>query len=247
MRAAARVVASLGAGGRPSLSTLRSEVPLVLRATGGAEVHVVGGAAGPLGGDRLRLEIVVEAGAHLTVRTAAAAIVLPGAAGEASQYDIDARVADGASLHWLPEPTVAAGGCRHLATATVALAPTASLVWRDELVLGRHGETSGSLTSRTSVEVGGRPLLRQELAVDPSSPTWHSPAVVDRARAVGSTLVVDPRWTEEWASVVLGPGAAVLPLDGPAALVSVVAPDAVELRRLLDAGRAVLRDRVVSG
>lgn len=244
MRAEARVVATAGPGGSTTLSTLRSQVPLVLRATGGSEVHLVGGAAGPLGGDRLRLEIVVEPRATLTVRTAAAAIVLPGLEGATSIYEVDARVGDGASLHWLPEPTVAAAGCRHVATATIALAPTASLVWRDELVLGRHRETAGSLTVRTSVEVAGAPLHRQELAVDPASPSWHSPAVLDRARAVGSTLVVDARRTTPWPSVVLGPGAAVLPLDRSAALVSVVAPDAVELRRLLDAGKAVRRDRL---
>ena len=41
-------------------------------------VYLVGGAAGPIGGDSLELRIDVRAGAALRVRTAAAAVALPG-------------------------------------------------------------------------------------------------------------------------------------------------------------------------
>ncbi|MZD57106.1 urease accessory protein UreD, partial [Streptomyces sp. SID5606] len=42
------------------------------------------------------------------------------------------------------------------------------------------------------------------------------------------------------AARVLGEGAAVMPLAGPAALVTAVAPDALRLRRLLDGALASL-------
>ena len=56
---------------------LRSQAPLILRQTPEA-VYLVGGAAGPLGGDVLELRIDVRAGATLRLRTAAAAVALPG-------------------------------------------------------------------------------------------------------------------------------------------------------------------------
>ena len=71
MRACARVVAQADDAGVTRLTGLRSEPPLLLRhtpaAAGAATVHLLGGAAGPLGGDDLRLEIVVGERAQLRV------------------------------------------------------------------------------------------------------------------------------------------------------------------------------------
>jgi len=83
MRATARITA-VADGGRTRLVTLRSEPPILVRRTGPrhadgeVEVHLVGGAAGPLGGDRLRVEVTVGPGARLCVRTVAASLALPG-------------------------------------------------------------------------------------------------------------------------------------------------------------------------
>ncbi len=61
MRAVARIVA-VADGGTTRLAVLRGEVPLLPRRTlspgPGMTVHLVGGAAGPLGGDDLRDDIV---------------------------------------------------------------------------------------------------------------------------------------------------------------------------------------------
>src|ERR1700721_2043243 len=66
--AEAAIVASLdAASGITRLPVLRSQVPLVLRRTPDA-VYLVGGAAGPLGGDVLSLSITVGPGAFLRVR-----------------------------------------------------------------------------------------------------------------------------------------------------------------------------------
>ena len=138
MIARGRVVVEADGGGGSRLACLRSEGPLVLRPTAGTVVHLVGGAGGPLGGDVLRIEIVVGPGAELTLQTVAAAVVLPGPT--PSVVEVDVVVGEGGSLRWLPEPTVAAGGCDHRARARVVLAAGARLVWREELVRGRFGE-----------------------------------------------------------------------------------------------------------
>ena len=238
MRARATLVAAVDGTGVTRLARIRSEPPLVLRATAGA-VYLVGAAGGPLGGDHLALDVEVGAGATLTVRTAAASVAQPGDG--PSVMRVTARVAPGGRLGWLPEPVVAARGCCHRLETTVTLDAGAMLEWREEIVLGRHGETAGSVLARFTADVDGAPLLRHELALGADHAEAAGPAVVGAARAVGSLLRVDPSWAgSRPASRVLGPTAAVLSLAGPAAQVVAVDGDAVGLRRSLDAGRAWL-------
>lgn len=233
-------------GGRSRLACLRSEGPLVLRPAAGTLVHLVGGAGGPLGGDVLRLEVVVGPGAELSLRTVGAAVAQPGPGPKPgpSIVEVDVRVGEGGVLHWLPEPTIAAAGCRHHTRARVVLAAGACLRWREELVGGRHGEDGGSVSSRLSVDLCGRPLVRHQLDLGPEHPAWASPAVGSGARCAGSLLIVDPGWTADPPGpVVLDGAAAVLPLAGPAVHVIAMASDAIALRRLLDDGEASITSR----
>jgi urease accessory protein len=163
MRAVARIAAARG-----RITTLYGEPPLLPRVTGPGEVHFVGGAAGPLGGDDLCVEIDVGPGADLCVRTVAASLALPGKG--FSRTRISARIAAGGRLAWLPEPLIAASGCAHEAVSTVELAAGAALVWREELVCGRHGEEPGDARLRLAVRLDGRPLHRHEIAVGPGAP-----------------------------------------------------------------------------
>jgi urease accessory protein len=238
VKARARVVAEYGGHRRTRLTSLRSEAPLVLRATPGA-LYLVGGAGGPLGGDDLTLEIEVGAGARLTVRTAAASVALPGSG--PSQVRVRATVGEGGELRWLPEPLVAAQACHHHMEVELALEEGARLEWREEVVLGRHGEEGGSVLSRQTVDLGGAPLLRQELALGPRYPAAASPAVTGGARAVASLVVVDGRRPAPPAPVVLGPTAAVLPLVRCGVQVVAAADGAADVRRLLEAGTAAHR------
>jgi urease accessory protein len=121
-------------------------------------------------------------------------------------------------------------------TTRVDLAASARLVLREEQVLGRVGEEPGRLTSRLAVRVGGRTVLDQELTCGPGAPGgWNGPAVLGGHRAVGQLVVVRPEFEQEpVAARMLGEGAALLPLAGPAVLVSAVAADGLRLRRVLD-------------
>ena len=232
MRARARVVAEADGRGGTRLAVLRSEAPLVLRSTAAA-LYLVGGAGGPLGGDDLALEVEVGPGARLTLRTAAASIALPGRG--PSVVTVDVTVAAGATFEWLPEPVVAARGCDHRLQSSIVLDAGARLVWREELVLGRHREGPGSVITQLHVDLDGAPLLRHELAVGHLHPAGAGPAVTAGARAVGSVLLVGDGWAPT-EPVLLGPTAAVLPLAGGGAQVVALADDAISLRGLLDAG-----------
>jgi urease accessory protein len=246
--ASASIVAVPGPGGVTRLPVLASQVPLVLRRTPDA-VYVVGGAAGPIGGDELSLSISVGAGAFLRVRTAAAAIALPGPDGLESVLRLSVSVGAGACLEYLPEPVVVTAGARHATVVSVSLDEGASLLLRDELLLGRHGEDGGAARTVLRVDYAGRPLLRQSLEVSGADQASLGPAVLAGHRAVGTLLHVSPALDMHPAGFV-GPidlpvtsspagttrqagCAEVLPLAGPGVLVTALAHDAVTLRRLL--------------
>ncbi|WP_314219491.1 urease accessory protein UreD [Streptomyces zaehneri] len=240
VRATARIGARDDGRGGTSLPVLESDGPLALRrtrsTTGEARVMLVGAMSGPLGGDRFAVEADVGSGARLHVRSAAATIALPGQAKDEAHYDVRLTVADGGELRWLPEQLISAKGSDLFVTTRAELGADARLVLREEQVLGRVGEEPGRLTSRLAVRVAGRVVLDQELACGPGAPGgWDGPAVLAEYRAVGQLVVVRPEFREAPTQArSIGEHARVMPLAGPAALVTAVAPDALRLRRALD-------------
>ena len=188
MRAHAAVVAE-PAGDGCVFSTLRSDPPLLLRPTPSG-LYLQGGAAGPLGGDQLRLDVHVAAGARLTIRSVAAMIVLPGHG--PSSLHVAVRVDEGGHLDWCPEPLVSVIGSRHHQRAEIDAAQGATLRWNERLVLGRSDEPSGGVETGLRVERDATALFHQDLRVgDPDEPeTWRNPAVIGDGRAVGTELRV---------------------------------------------------------
>lgn len=262
MRASARIAAETCYGGGTRLTTLAGQAPLLLRQTdtreepsiearsqaaargqGIALVHLVGGAAGPLGGDELHYSVDLGPGARVEVRSAAASIALPGPRESESTLDITARIADGARLAWSPQPLIVARGARHRTTARIELAENAHLLWREETVLGRHNEQPGSVTTRLRVQRNGKVLLDHTLAAGPYYPGSLGAAVTSADSAIGTILIVDPEWDHVPPADRLvipipirdgaGGAVAVMPLPGPAVVVSALAPDGLTLSRLL--------------
>ncbi|MGW8885310.1 urease accessory protein UreD [Streptomyces sp. NPDC055749] len=243
VQATARITAVPDGRGATSLPVLESSGPLALRRTRSphapyARVTVVGAMTAPLGGDRLAVEADVRDGARLTVDSAAATVALPGASPEAgpATYDVRLTVGEGAELRWLPEQLVSAYGSELRMTTRVELAASARLVLREEQILGRHGETTGTLTTRLTVHRAGRPLLDQQLAYGPGAPGgWDGAAVLGGHRAVGQLLIVEPGFEDKIPEArLIGPAAVLTPLAGPALLVTAVAADARLLRGVLD-------------
>ncbi|MCT7351988.1 urease accessory protein UreD [Streptomyces sp. 15-116A] len=246
VRATARIRAHGDGRGGTSLPVLESDGPLAVRRTRGsgaeARVMLVGAMSGPLGGDHFTVRADVEQGARLRVGSAAATLALPGQSKGEARYDVRLTVADGAELHWLPEQLISVRDSELRVSTQVDLAAGARLVLREEQVLGRAGEEPGGLASRLTLRIAGRTVLDQELVCGAGAPGgWDGPAVLAGHRAVGQLLVARPEFADApVAARVVGEGAVVLPLAGPAVLVGAVAPDALRLRRLLDAALASL-------
>jgi urease accessory protein len=241
------------------ITRLHSDPPLVLRPTRpiGAEsfqgwnlhdptparVAVAAAAAGPIGGDHLRLGIDVEPGASLVLRNVAATLLLPGPHGQASCTETTVRIGTGGTLVWLPGPVIAAQDCHHHAVTKVMMDAGARLFLREELLLGRHGEQPGTIHQHLRICLGDCPLYDQALAVGPDIMGWDSSAVLGGRRAIGSVLIVDPAWDRDPIDL---PGRAVatdtvlMPLSGPGIVITAVARNGLALRRQLDTGIAAI-------
>jgi urease accessory protein len=225
MVAAGEVVIGPGGGGRPRLTGLHTTAPLGVRMAAG-EVHLLGTAGGPLGGDDLTLRVRVLAGTDVTVRSVAATVALPGD-GSPSHQRLSVVVEQGARLMWLPEPLVAAAGCDHHVRADVDLAPDADLVWLDEVVLGRTGEQPGRLSTTLRVVRDGDPLVHHSLSTAVEG--WDGPAVTAGAKVAAFTVHIGL------------PAADMPPRQGPTHTSTRLAPDVVLTTALADDHATVRR------
>lgn len=237
-------------GHKSVVNTLRSDGPLVLRQCNPkgpeplihkrrdiARVSLAAGTAGPIGGDHYSLDVHVGAGSTLVLTEVSAMLVLPGIGGGQSQMSVTVTVDAGATFVWWAEPIIAAHRCNHRHDVRIALATDARLVLREEMLLGRHGETPGDFTSRLRITRDGSALYDQQLSFGPSSAGWDGAAVLDTGRAVGSIIAVDPDWVETpLKASPYDKHAALTPLAGPGVAIGAVASDSLQLRRLLAQG-----------
>lgn len=130
-------------------------------------VHLLSAAATPLGGDVIAVRVVVEAGARLRVRSAAASVVLPGAASLVSHSSWELEVAG--DLDLAPQPSVIAGGARHHSSTRLRVGEAASVRVRESVQIGRTGEEHGFWTSALHADVDRHPLLRHRVELGAGS------------------------------------------------------------------------------
>ena len=210
------------------LVELSGEPPLSAKLVPGMVLQLVSSAATLLEGDELRISIDLGERCHLTVRSVAAQLAFPCLGGGSTRLSVDVRLGAYARFVWAPEPLVACAGSSHRSDARVSMAAGATLLWRDELILGRSGEdvTSVGLQSVLRVERDSRPVLHDGVSTETDGAL--GPASIGGARYLGT--IVD-----------LGDGRLELDADPPAmilaadagAMLRILAPDS-RARKLLD-------------
>jgi urease accessory protein len=126
---------------------------------------------------------------------------------------------------------IAASGCHHLTVTRVEVAAGGSLLWRDDLVCGRHDEPSGDARADVTIRYAGCTLYRHELAVGPDAPGWSGAAVLGGGLAVGALILAGPVLPDP---ALLGGDAVLMPLAGPGMLASAVGADIRAVRAALD-------------
>ncbi len=124
-------------------------------------VHLVSAAATPLGGDTIRIRVVVEPGAVLRVRSAAATMAMPGTVTMESRATWNLEVEGTLDLD--PQPTIVAGRARHVTSTRLAVGETGSVRLRERVQIGRTDEREGFWSGSVHADVDGGPLLRHRV------------------------------------------------------------------------------------
>lgn len=127
------------------------------------QVHLVGGAAGPLGGDRWALDVDLEPGARVCLRSVAASLAQPDPHGRPSAATVRVRAGAGAVLDAWPEPIVSVRGSHHTLDVALDVEQGGEVRWVDEVMLGRHDEVPGTLVLRQRLTEGGCVRVMSEL------------------------------------------------------------------------------------
>ncbi len=193
MRASTRLEVGTDASGTSVLRRVHCEAPLLVRAeTGehGLTLWLVGGAAGPLGGDELSLSLRVDTRARVRVRSVAVQAVHPGPHGTTSTLRTSIEVGDDATLDWAPEPTLSVVGSVHTTTLQVDASASARVRVAEALVLGRHAEDGGTITLAQRVRLDGAPVLHTSSTFGPG--VWAGPGANGPFRTFRSELHLGP-------------------------------------------------------
>jgi urease accessory protein len=130
-------------------------------------VHLVSAAATPLGGDAIHIRLVVEEGARLRVRTAAATVTLPGSITPESHAFWTLEVAGDLDLD--PQPTVVAAASRHLTSTRLDITDSGRVRLRERIQVGRTDERQGFWSGSLHADVGGSALLRHRIELGSGS------------------------------------------------------------------------------
>jgi urease accessory protein len=130
---------------------------------------VVNTAGGMAGGDRFDIAVTVDAGARLTVTTAAAEKIYR-SLGPDAQIAIKLAVRPGATLVWLPQETILFDRVRLRRTIEIDLACDSRLVLVEAAIFGRSamGEVvnSGHFFDRWRVRVDGVLVFAETIRLD---------------------------------------------------------------------------------
>jgi urease accessory protein len=142
---------------------------VTVRATEPNTVHLVSTAATPLGGDTIALRVIVERGATLRVRSAAATVALPGRTTAESTAHWHLEVSGVLDID--PQPTVVAGGSRHLTSTRLSVDESGRVRLRERVQIGRTDERQGFWSGSLHADVNGQPLLRHRIELGEESST----------------------------------------------------------------------------
>ncbi|MFE6646819.1 urease accessory protein UreD [Nocardioides sp. NPDC057772] len=162
--------------------------PMLLASdTRSARISLVPDGAMLLAGDQIMVAVEVGEGASLTLVEPAGTVAYDMDGGRAS-WSVTITLAAGATLVWPGEPFVVSAGADVTRDTRITLAPGARVALRETIVLGRHGERPGRVsTTWEAHDHDGRPLLVESLDLDASS---LAPGLLGPHRVLGSVTAL---------------------------------------------------------
>jgi urease accessory protein len=215
------------------------------------EAVLLNTAGGLTGGDRITIDVNMEADCDATITSAAAEKVYR-SLGDPTIIDFVLRLDAGARCLWLPQPTILFNASNLRRHTHVDMADDASLLAVEMLIFGRTamGEEmhAGSCQDAWRVRRGGKLVFADTTRVSGSvAQTLARAATLDGARAMAMLLYVAPdaaaRLDEVRALLAHASGTAGASTWNGFLLVRAVAPDARALQRDVSAVVVALAGR----
>lgn len=144
---------------------------------GCCHVYLLHPPGGLVSGDALNIQANLASGAHTLLTTPAAAKLYKADSHHVAwTQHTTLNVADGATLEWLPQETLAFNGSRGRQTTRVELQGNARCIGWELLALGRPASdlpyTSGRMEQRFHLTRDGRPLWIERQTLDPQHPRF---------------------------------------------------------------------------
>jgi urease accessory protein len=218
---------------------------------GHMEAVLINTSGGVTDGDQLDIGLDVARGAELTVSTPSAEKIyraLPGA--PPARITVTAKIADGATLDYLPQETLLFEQCALDRTLAIDLHPGGRFLGVEALLFGRtlSGESLTTLRLRDTLRIrrGGQLILQDGVRLQGNvQASLSAPAAAGGGRAVATIVLAAPDAEAKLEAVRTALGAA----DGGASawngmlLARVVAEDGQALRRVVLAVLAQLREK----
>lgn len=211
------------------------------------EAVLINTAGGLTDGDRMSVELRLDAGCRAVATTQACEKIYRATAG-AAEVRTSLSLAAGARLNWLPQETILFDRARLSRRLDADLAEGATLLVVEATIFGRiaHGERirAGLFGDRWRIRRRGRLIFAEDLRFD-----WAAADLLSRAailacnRAMATILLVseEPELHLDAAREIVGESGGVSAWDGKL-VARITAPDGISLRRVLIPLLASLRD-----
>ena len=192
---------------------------------------------GIVGGDRLELDVQIEAGAHALLTTPGAAKWYRAGDAAPAQQQLALRVADGGCLEWLPQESILFDGARVEQQCDIALEPGAAMFGWDIVQLGRlaAGEQwqHGLWQQRVQLRRAGRTVWLERAQLDAADPSRDSPLRLAGHSVFATAWACSPRLAVEHAAAIAAARAMAATFKLPCGITWLAAPAELLIIRAL--------------
>jgi urease accessory protein len=170
----------------------------------GSLVHLNNVSGGVLAGDRLALDVEVQAAAAAQITTTGATRLYRHRAGASdSEQHAKFSVGDGGMLEYLPDAVIPYAGSRHRQQTEIRLGRGSTLFWWEVFAPGRlaAGERFAfeRLRVQAAVYAGSRPVLRENYVLEPKNKDLSAMArMLDYTHTASLCIVQEGRPQTFW-------------------------------------------------